>query len=100
MTRLSTLLGAAALGLFAASLAQADTVTLTDIAGRQVQVEVGARGHDAAPPRRGGRSTGDDRLSFGSAAPGGRLSFRSAHLEPQPHLPPPQAQAKSPPVVR
>jgi len=39
MTRLSTLLGAAALGLFAASLAQADTVTLTDIAGRQVQVE-------------------------------------------------------------
>lgn len=39
MTRLSTLLGAAALGLFAASLAQADTVTLTDVAGRQVQVE-------------------------------------------------------------
>lgn len=39
MNRLSTLLGASALGLFAASLAQADTVTLTDIAGRQVQVE-------------------------------------------------------------
>lgn len=39
MTRLSTLLGAAALGLCAASLAQADTVTLTDIAGRQVEVE-------------------------------------------------------------
>ena len=39
MTRLSTLLSAAALGLFAASLAQADTVTLTDIAGRQVEVE-------------------------------------------------------------
>lgn len=39
MNRLPTLLGAAALGLFAASLAQADTVTLTDIAGRQVQVE-------------------------------------------------------------
>ncbi len=39
MTRLPTLLGATALSLFAASLAQADTVTLTDIAGRQVQVE-------------------------------------------------------------
>lgn len=39
MNRFSTLLGASALGLFAASLAQADTVTLTDIAGRQVQVE-------------------------------------------------------------
>lgn len=39
MNRLSILLGASALGLFAASLAQADTVTLTDIAGRQVQVE-------------------------------------------------------------
>lgn len=39
MNRLSTLLGASALGLFAASLAQADTITLTDIAGRQVQVE-------------------------------------------------------------
>lgn len=39
MTRLPTLLCATALSLFAASLAQADTVTLTDIAGRQVQVE-------------------------------------------------------------
>ena len=39
MTRLPTLFGATALSLFAASLAQADTVTLTDIAGRQVQVE-------------------------------------------------------------
>ncbi|WP_374643566.1 ABC transporter substrate-binding protein [Tabrizicola sp.] len=39
MIRLPTLLGATALSLFAASLAQADTVTLTDIAGRQVQVE-------------------------------------------------------------
>lgn len=39
MNRLPTLLCASALGLFAASLAQADTVTLTDIAGRQVQVE-------------------------------------------------------------
>jgi iron complex transport system substrate-binding protein len=39
MTRLSPLLGATVLSLFAASIAQADTVTLTDIAGRQVQVE-------------------------------------------------------------
>ena len=39
MNRFPSLLGAAALGLFAASLAQADTVTLTDIAGRQVRVE-------------------------------------------------------------
>lgn len=39
MNRFPTLLGATALGLFAASLAQADKVTLTDIAGRQVQVD-------------------------------------------------------------
>lgn len=39
MNRLPALLSAAAQGLFAASLAQADTVTVTDIAGRQVQVE-------------------------------------------------------------
>jgi iron complex transport system substrate-binding protein len=39
MNRLPSLLGAAALSLFAASFVQAETVTLTDIARRQVQVE-------------------------------------------------------------
>ena len=39
MKRFSLFPGAVAFGFFAASLAQAETVTLTDIAGRQVQVE-------------------------------------------------------------
>lgn len=39
MIHFSPLLGATALGMFAASLAQADILTLTDVAGRRVEVE-------------------------------------------------------------
>ncbi|MCC6864119.1 MAG: ABC transporter substrate-binding protein [Rhodobacteraceae bacterium] len=39
MNRLLTLLGATIVSLLAASIAQADTVTLTDIAGRQVKIK-------------------------------------------------------------